>query len=504
MPSAVFSSPGQASGGFRKHGEALPMLSEGKKGRNGGLVKESHSWPEDVAVRAIAISKCFHLYDKPHDRLKQGIFPHLQRLLRMPVKMYSRQFWALKDVSFELKKGQIVGIIGRNGSGKSTLLQVIAGTLDPTHGKVEVNGRVAALLELGSGFNLEFTGRENVYMNATILGLTKKEIDARFDDIVSFAEIGDFIEQPVKTYSSGMYVRLAFAVQIAVEPDVLIIDEALSVGDMRFSMKCIRRMHELVEKGTSCLFVTHDMSSIVNFCQEAIWLDHGMVVQKGNPKTVTMNYGNFMAYGFLPPASRLSVQTPAETDSGVEARNLAKTVALRNSMSWIDVSSLPALGKGGAAIERIAVYESKSADSGLNYVGGETLEIVFEIITREHLKSPIVAADVRDSKGNLVFGLNTYFLEGNMPELLSDSRTIVRFSFRLPLLLNGKYSISAAIADGSYENHIQHHVINEAILFQVISSSLSRRHYLVSLESASFDVGKVSVEGVVQKLGGSH
>src|SRR3990167_2532409 len=195
----------------------------------------------ETAIKITNLSKCYHIYDKPHDRL-------LQMLMRGR-KQYYREFWALNDVSFEIKKGETVGIIGRNGSGKSTLLQMICGTLNPTKGQVETHGRIAALLELGSGFNPEFTGRENVYMNASVLGLSNEEIDARFDDIAAFADIGEFIEQPVKTYSSGMMVRLAFAVIAHVDADILVIDEALSVGDAFFTQKCMRFLRKFMEKG---------------------------------------------------------------------------------------------------------------------------------------------------------------------------------------------------------------------------------------------------------------
>lgn len=203
----------------------------------------------EIAIKVQNLSKCYHIYDNPRDRLKQFVAPRLQRLTWQHPKQYFREFWALKDVSFEVKKGETVGIIGRNGSGKSTLLQMICGTLTPTQGSIETNGRIAALLELGSGFNPEFTGRENVYMNASVLGLSNKEIDARFDDIVAFSDIGDFIEQPVKTYSSGMMVRLAFAVIAHVDADILIIDEALAVGDAFFTQKCMRFLRGFMKTG---------------------------------------------------------------------------------------------------------------------------------------------------------------------------------------------------------------------------------------------------------------
>jgi len=244
----------------------------------------------DIAIRVSNLSKCYHIYDTPRDRLKQFVLPRLQRLARQPSKQYFREFWALKDVSFDVKKGETVGIIGRNGSGKSTLLQMICGTLNPTSGSIQTNGRIAALLELGSGFNPEFTGRENVYMNAAVLGLSQGQVDVRFEEITEFAGIGEFIDQPVKTYSSGMTVRLAFAISVCVEPDILIVDEALAVGDAAFQFKCMERLQSLTQSGTTLLFVSHDMSMVKNFCESAIYLQSGSERAQGSPDEIAELY----------------------------------------------------------------------------------------------------------------------------------------------------------------------------------------------------------------------
>ncbi len=245
---------------------------------------------DEMAISVSNLSKCYHIYDRSQDRLKQYIFPRLHRLVgRQPQNLF-REFWALKDVSFEVKKGETVGIIGRNGSGKSTLLQIVCGTLTPTGGTVEANGRVAALLELGSGFNPEFTGRENAYMNGAVLGLKKEEIDARFDDIAAFADIGEFIDQPVKMYSSGMVVRLAFSVAINVDPEILIVDEALSVGDELFQRKCFSRIEAIRNNGATILFVSHSGSTIVELCNWAMLLDAGKKLAIGSPKQIVGRY----------------------------------------------------------------------------------------------------------------------------------------------------------------------------------------------------------------------
>ena len=244
----------------------------------------------DIAIRVQNVSKCYQIYDAPRDRLKQFVMPPIRRMTGQLPKQYYREFWALKDVSFEIKKGETVGIIGRNGSGKSTLLQTICGTLNPTSGSIQTNGRVAALLELGSGFNPEFTGRENVYMNASVLGLSNEEINTRLDDIVAFADIGNFVDQPVKFYSSGMMIRLAFAVAINVDPEILIIDEALSVGDELFQRKCFSRIETIRASGSTILFVSHSGVQIVELCDRAVLLDGGEQLAVGVPKQVVGRY----------------------------------------------------------------------------------------------------------------------------------------------------------------------------------------------------------------------
>lgn len=238
---------------------------------------------ENPAVTVQNISKLYLLYNRPQDRLKQSIFGRLG-------KNYASAFWALRDVSFQVNRGEALGIIGRNGSGKSTLLQILAGTLQPTEGQFSVNGRVTALLELGAGFNPEFTGRENIFLNGATLGISEREMRKRLDEIIDFAQIGGFIDQPVKIYSSGMYVRLAFAIATTIDPDVLIVDEALAVGDIGFVMKCMTRMRQMREKGTTILLVTHDVQTVRSFCDSAVWLNQGRIEMIGSPLDVTARY----------------------------------------------------------------------------------------------------------------------------------------------------------------------------------------------------------------------
>jgi lipopolysaccharide transport system ATP-binding protein len=259
----------------------------------------------ELAITVKNLSKCYQIYDKPIDRLKQFLLPRVKSFFKYPKSQHFTEFWALRNVSFEVKKGEVVGIVGTNGSGKSTLLQLICGTLNPTNGNLLTSGRVAALLELGSGFNPEFSGRDNVYMNAAILGLTKEEVDSKYDEILNFAEIGQFIDQPVKTYSSGMMLRLAFAVAINVDPEILIIDEALSVGDERFQRKCYSRIEDIKSRGATILFVSHSGGTVIDLCDRAILIDSGDLLAVGLPKQIVGCYQKLL---YAPADKRLSIR----------------------------------------------------------------------------------------------------------------------------------------------------------------------------------------------------
>jgi ABC-type polysaccharide/polyol phosphate transport system ATPase subunit len=256
---------------------------------------------DDVIIQVVNLGKCYRIYDSPKDRLKQALWRGRRQ--------YYREFWALRNISLEVRRGETLGIIGRNGSGKSTLLQMICGTLTPTEGALQTHGRVAALLELGSGFNPEFTGRENVAINARLLGLSEKEVDEKFDEIVEFSEIGQFIDQPVKTYSSGMFVRVAFAIASHSDPDILIVDEALSVGDFAFQNKCITRIKQLRDKGMTLIFVSHDLSTLQLICNRAIWIHEGQLKAVGDPVQICQDYYAFTANNnsSLPPGPTQSV-----------------------------------------------------------------------------------------------------------------------------------------------------------------------------------------------------
>ena len=275
------------------------------------------------AIRAEALSKCYQLYDRPADRLRQGLWG------RALGRSYYREFWAVRDASFEVARGEVLGLVGRNGAGKSTLLQLVCGTLKPSAGTIAVQGRVAALLELGAGFNPDFSGRENVILAASILGLTNSEIETRFEQIVDFSGIRDFIEQPVKTYSSGMYVRLAFSVATSVDPDILVVDEALSVGDGQFARKSFDRIMALKKKGTTILFCSHSLYHVEAFCDRVIWLDQGRTMMVGDPQEVVRRYTYFLTDGQTPevaPPGEAAPAVPGETPPAVAPAKPATAV----------------------------------------------------------------------------------------------------------------------------------------------------------------------------------
>ncbi|WP_460418438.1 ABC transporter ATP-binding protein [Pseudomonas sp. microsymbiont 2] len=424
----------------------------------------------DIAIRVSGLSKCYHIYEKPHQRL-------LQMMCRGR-RSFFQEFWALKDVEFTLKKGETIGIIGRNGSGKSTLLQMICGTLNPTRGELEVNGRVAALLELGAGFNPEFTGRENVYMAASLYGLSKEQIDSRFEDIAAFADIGSFLEQPVKTYSSGMYVRLAFAVVAHVDADILVIDEALSVGDAFFTQKCMRFIRKFREE-KSLIFVSHDTASIINLCDRVVWLDRGVQRRTGDSKTVCEYYLNDLF-------SNLSDQASSSDDiPGPRVEKIARVG--EPELNWVDqraafvnASNLRndievfrfepneegAFGGNDARIVDVSLTDSQGGSLSW-VVGGEKVALKIEVDTAVDLDRPIVGFFVKDRLGQTLFGDNTFFSYQNRPcAARAGARLTAQFEFFMPWLAKGDYIIQVAVANGTQHEHRQLHWFHEGLVIR--------------------------------------
>jgi lipopolysaccharide transport system ATP-binding protein len=447
----------------------------------------------DIAISVKNVSKAYRIWRDPAARLKAPLWDILGSVIPLKLRpkslqdrlghhsqsRYYKDFYALKDISFEVKKGEAVGIIGRNGSGKSTLLQMIAGTLTPTSGSIQVHGRVAALLELGSGFNPDFTGRENVYLNASVLGLTRDEIDARYDQIAAFADIGDFIDQPVKTYSSGMNMRLAFAVIAHVDADILIVDEALAVGDVFFVQKCMRFIRQFQEKGT-LLLVTHDTGAVQSLCQNAVWLHHGECRGRGTSKTITESYleatyaeqqGVALFADKEKPLSK--AETPRQIGKVVDQRAaFINQSSRRNDIEVFDFNcNSTGFGAGGALIERVSLIDAGSGNLLAYVVGGE--EVVLEVRVRSEIvmNSPIIGFSLRNNLGQPLFGDNTYISYRGTPIYTEPNTTLIaKFHFQMPYLAAGDYAICAACANGTQENHTQHHWLNEALVFKSMSS----------------------------------
>jgi lipopolysaccharide transport system ATP-binding protein len=424
----------------------------------------------EIAIKVDNLSKCYAIYERPQDRLKQMVLGKLNSLTGQARKQYYREFWALKDISFEVKKGQTVGIIGRNGSGKSTLLQMICGTLNPTSGSVTTHGRVAALLELGSGFNPEFTGRENVYLNASVLGLTHAETVARFDKITAFADIGDFIDQPVKTYSSGMMLRLAFAVIAHVDADILIIDEALAVGDAFFTQKCMRFIRKF-KKNHAILFVSHDTGSVRSLCDEAVWINQGQMQEMGDVELVTKRYGTSIQSQIQDDEIRVqnieASRNPAIAANGNMKLNMGNSTAtlfenLAFSEGW---------KTGHAEIFSVRFGTSDGQDTHV-LEGGEQVVLRIRARCLANLKSPILGFFVKDKSGQSLFGEHTYTYTDKPLYCKAGDQATAMFKFQLPHLPNGEYAMTISIADGDPYVHTQHHWLHDAIIFRVESNRL--------------------------------
>lgn len=430
----------------------------------------------DIAIKVENLSKCYQIYDTPRDRLKQFVLPRFQRTIGLIPRRYHHEFWALRDVSFEVKRGETIGLIGRNGSGKSTLLQMICGTLTPTTGAIQTNGRIAALLELGSGFNPEFSGRENVYMNASVLGLSKNEIDTRFQDIVNFADIGDFIEQPVKTYSSGMMVRLAFAVNAHVDADILVIDEALAVGDAFFTQKCMRYLRNFMKTGT-VLFVSHDTGSVRNLCSRAIWLEKGNVLQEGGAKDVCERYLEAFYEAQQGKTTTTRIKVAKSNTSGPvkdQRQDFINASNLRNDIQIFDFDpEAPSFGQGAAQITGVKLLD-KAGNPLAWIVGGEEVVLQVEVLAQHPLDSPIVGFYIKDKLGQNLFGDNTFLSYLDSPVICKTGRYLkAEFLFQMPRLAAGDYSITVAIANGTQDVHVQHHWIHDALFFKSETTSVA-------------------------------
>ena len=436
-----------------------------------------------IAISATNLSKRYDIYDRPSDRLRQFLLPKILNFFRLPIGQYSKDFWAINEISFEINKGETVGIIGKNGSGKSTLLQIICGTVNPTIGAVKITGRVAALLELGSGFNTDFTGRENIYMSASVLGLTPEEISDRFESIVAFADIGIFIDQPIKTYSSGMTLRLAFSVIAHVDADILVIDEALAVGDVFFTQKCMRFLRKFMETGT-ILFVSHDIASLVSLCSRVIWLDNGKLIKDGSPKEVSQSY--LASYYKSSHSEKINdelfeIQLDKKdslTNKNIEYKDIRQDVI--NSSKYrndLEVSNFnfqsEGFGEGGGKIISVTLNDTSGAPLSWT-IGGEFVQLKILCIAKKHISSPIIGFYLNDKLGQKLFGDNTYRFSLIKPLFIERNEKFEAiFEFKIPILPIGDYSITVALAEGTQQEHIQHDWLHDALILKSHSSSIS-------------------------------
>ena len=410
----------------------------------------------EQVIRTSGLGKRYAVYARPWHRMAE--------LLGLGER--HRAFWALRGVSLDVRRGETVGIIGRNGSGKSTLLQLIAGTLRPSEGQVEVRGRVAALLELGSGFNPEFTGLENVYLNATLHGLTRAEVDERLPRILAFADIGDFVHQPVRSYSSGMVMRLAFSVIAHVDADILIVDEALAVGDAFFTQKCMRFLRTFQQAGT-LLFVSHDAAAVNALCDRAVWLDAGEVVMEGPARAVSEAYLESFVAAREAEASRLAVDVtrPPERIHRDVRHDLLARSQLRNDIHVpvFDPEACDAFGEGSARLVDVALLDHRGRRLPC-VVGGE--DVVLEVVAdaMADFASPIVGFYLKDRLGQLLFGDNTYLSTREGPlSLRKGERYVARFAFQMPRLQAGDYFFAIGLSRGTQQEHVVQAWAHEAL-----------------------------------------
>ncbi|MEH1830510.1 MAG: ABC transporter ATP-binding protein [Nostoc sp.] len=427
---------------------------------------------EEIAISLKNISKCYKRYARPVDRLKE---------ILLPGKSHAQEFWALRDINLEIPKGETLGIIGQNGSGKSTLLQIIAGTLTPTTGEVRINGRVSALLELGSGFNPEFTGRQNVFFNGRILGLSRDEIQAKFDDIAAFAEIGDFIEHPVKTYSSGMVLRLAFAVVANTEPSILIVDEALAVGDVKFQARCMKRIRQLKEQGVTILFVSHDSGSVKMLCESAVLMNHGRMLEIGNPKEVVNHY--------------IALLSSAQNEPEMEKQNIEEIEIFNNEEDFIknkEDNSMHRHGNKLAIIKHVKINDLEGQEI-TKLETGKTFQISVFLEAQAELSDLIVGISIRNLMGLVIYGTNTQLLNIKLPDLKKRQQLTV--IFQVPCYMNkGVCTVTIGIHS---EEGLSYDWIDELIVFEVNNSiscdGLIDLHSKIKFSSQEYD-------GIVPRL----
>ena len=424
--------------------------------------------PGEYAIDVRDVTKIYKLYDKPIDRLKESLNP-LHR-------NYHRDFYALNHISFQVKKGETVGIIGTNGSGKSTILKIITGVLTPTTGTVQVDGVISALLELGAGFNMDYTGIENIYMNGTMMGFSRKEMDEKLQDILDFADIGDFVYQPVKTYSSGMFVRLAFALAINVDPEILIVDEALSVGDVFFQAKCYRRMEEIRKSGTTILMVTHDMGSIIKYCDKVVLLNRGEFVAEGAPGRMVDLYKKILAGQMESLKEELEEMNDFSGDSvsgggALEDKEFKKEETRGGGLMKDKIAvnaNRTEYGDGRAEIFDFGLEDQRGNLSNL-ILKGEMFTIREKIRFFADIKAPIFTYTIKDKKGTSLTGTNTMYEGADIKPVKNGDVYEVSFTQKMTLQ-GGEYLLSMSCTGFEGEEHVVYHRLYDVASITVISN----------------------------------
>lgn len=431
---------------------------------------------EEYALDIRHITKEYKLYERQIDRLKESFHPWR--------KSYHKTFYALEDVSIQIPVGEKIGIIGANGAGKSTLLKIITGVLNPTKGEMIARGKVAALLELGAGFNMDYTGIENIRLSGTLMGYSDKEIEQRMQQIIAFADIGDFISQPIKSYSSGMFVRLAFATQIFSEPDILIVDEALSVGDIRFQQKCFRAM-ESIMKDKTVVLVTHDTAAVTRFCKRVVWMDKGNVMYDGEVAEGLKRYQEFLINLVIEEKRDRLVY-----EKGLKTEEIDKIEEGKNTQEFI----IPAVqggifpkGTGEAKIKKCGLFNRR----GKVVETAEPYEEVFLISYIEFqriIQHPIYGMTIRDRLGNVVMEMNSEMMRQSLPK--GEGEVLYQLKFQIPYLNKGNYIISVAVADGYQDDHVQMCWLDDVWVFEITEREFDLQGFLY------FNQGEIAVREI--------
>ena len=432
---------------------------------------------EQIAIAVQNVCKIYKLYDKPMDRLKEA--------LGLTRNVKHREHFALNNVNFQVKQGECVGIIGTNGSGKSTILKIITGVLNPTSGAVTVNGRISALLELGAGFNQEYSGMENIYLNGTMNGFSNAEIDAKLQDILDFADIGDYVHQPVKTYSSGMFVRLAFSVAINIEPEILIVDEALSVGDVFFLAKCYHKFEEFKKMGKTIMIVSHDLSSIAKYCDRVILLNQGVKLGEGSPKEMIDDFKRVLVgqYELPEQKSEQSLLNDAEVQEAVHTKAAVQKRAREGNAE--NTKTLE-YGTKEAEIEEIYIVDDRGVRTNAILKGME-FGIYMKVRFHQDLPAPIFAFSIKTAKGTEITGTNTMFEKAFLESVSAGSEKLVSFTQKMSLQ-GGEYLISFGVTGYNGNEFQVYHRLYDALDITVISDKNTVGYYDMNSKVAVCDV----------------